>query len=124
MKRYCHRCGAVVEMGHKHRDRDKERARRSDPNQQAYRGKGELGQQWRRVREEFLRAHPICQWPEGCLEQASHVHHRDGEGPTGARGLDPSNLQGLCPSHHGQIEAGRQVRNPDGQWTSRKVVER
>jgi len=38
-------------------------------------------------------------------------------------GLDRSNLMSLCPSHHGQIEASRQVRDPDGRWGSSKVIE-
>ena len=60
--------------------------------------------------------HPICGYPEGCIAEASHVHHLDGEGPIGERGLDPSNLLALCPSHHGVIEAAARRRGDEGKW--------
>jgi hypothetical protein len=116
VSKYCVRCGGLVELGHKHRDRGKERARRSDPNQRAIRGIGPIGRAWRRERAAFLRLHPICQHESGCLEPASHVHHLDGRGPIGPAGLDHGNFLGLCPSHHGQVEDAQRRRDDDGKW--------
>ena len=116
IQKYCWRCGGLVPHGHKHRDPEVERRRRQDPNQKAIRGQGAIGRAWRRERAAYLRLHPICQHEDGCIAPASHVHHLDGEGPTGARGLDHSNFQGLCPSHHGQVEDAKRRRDDEGKW--------
>jgi hypothetical protein len=120
-RRYCYRCAAegreaLVDPGHKHRNREKERARRADPNQRAYRGIGPDGRAWRRERAAFLRRNPLCQHDDGCVEPAAHVHHKDGLGPTGPLGLDHSNFVGLCPSHHGQVEDAKRRRDDAGKW--------
>lgn len=96
--------------------RTKKRTDRETPNQQAYAGIGSLGRQWRRVRAEQLRRFPICQWHEGCISPAEHVHHLDGKGPAGQRGLDPTNLASLCVPHHAQEEAAIRPRGEDGRW--------
>lgn len=118
LRKYCYRCGGVVDPEHVHRTPRS----RTTPNDKAIAGIGPIGRAWRRERAAYLRLHPICEWKDGCLTEASHVHHIDGKGPTGERGLDHSNFMALCPSHHGQIEASRQVRDPDGRWGSSKVV--
>lgn len=56
---------------------------------------------WRRTREDFLDAHPLCS-EAGCLTIATDVDHIDGLGPHGPLGHSWSNLQGLCKSHHSQ----------------------
>lgn len=64
----------------------------------------------------YLREHPICEWHEGCLARAHHVHHVDGMGPTGPAGLDEENFLGLCASHHARTETAIRARNELGQW--------
>jgi hypothetical protein len=114
--KHCHRCGKAVPRDHKHRDKEAERRRRQDPNQKAIRGIGPIGRAWRRERAAYLGLHPICQWHEGCLNSAIHVHHIDGLGPTGPKGLDHSNFRGLCPSHHGKTEDAERRRDEEGKW--------
>jgi hypothetical protein len=65
----------------------------------------------------FLELNPVCQHESGCLNPSAHVHHRDGQGPTGALGLDWSNFLALCASHHGQIENAKGNRGEDGRWS-------
>lgn len=109
--KFCWRCGSIQPYNHKHRN-----PRPDTPNRRATKGQGERGREWRRVRAAFLRDHPLCQHPDGCVAPASHVHHLDGEGPIGERGLDPSNLLAVCASCHGRIEVAARRRGDDGQW--------
>ena len=88
--------------------------RRKTPQQQMYAGVGEQGRAWRAARAEFIRLHPLCQDTEGCLRPVDHVHHIDND-PLGPRGLDPTNFQGLCVSHHSRITA---KEKPSG-WNAR-----
>jgi 5-methylcytosine-specific restriction protein A len=88
-------CGAWVPGGGpcpKHRPKD-------DRPSAAARG---YGKAWQATRRGFLLEHFRCDY-DGCRRMATQVHHRDGEGPLGERGHDPSNLQALCHSHHSQI---------------------
>jgi len=39
---------------------------------------------------------------------ATEVHHLDGGGPLGSRGLDETNLQALCKEHHSVVTAQMQ----------------
>jgi 5-methylcytosine-specific restriction protein A len=61
--------------------------------------------QWRKTRQEFLRAYPVCQDERGCVAKATDVDHIDGEGPRGPRGHDWTNLRALCHSHHSKRTA-------------------
>ena len=63
---------------------------------------------WERTRKDYLRAFPICQHPDGCLNHAVDVHHRDGQGPLGPKGHDWGNLMGLCHPHHSKLTATMQ----------------
>lgn len=64
---------------------------------------------WRQTRRAFLRAHPICQCDDqACRRIATIVHHRDGKGPTGPQGHNPSNLQALAKQCHDQLTATQQ----------------
>jgi hypothetical protein len=114
--KYCYRCGGLVDRNHKHRNP----RNRNSPNQKAYRGVGDVGRAWRRERAAYLKAFPVCQWPNGCLAPATQVHHADGLGPTGPQGLSWSNFIGMCASHHAQEEASRQLRNERGEFTGKK----
>ena len=83
-------------------------------NRQTVRGSAHArgyDRQWRQTAANYLQHHalrnaagePIC---EECGASAAevgaplHVDHIDGQGPTGPRGHDPTNLQALCPSCH------------------------
>ena len=111
-QKFCWRCGGIVPHDHKHR-----LPRPDTPNRRATKGIGARGKAWRRVRAEYLRDNPTCQHPDGCIAPATHVHHIDGEGPIGERGLDRSNLVGMCAHHHGVVEAATaRRRNEAGEW--------
>ena len=113
-QRFCWRCGSIQPYDHKHRS-----PRPDTENRRATKGIGERGRAWRRVRAEFIRDHPVCQHPEGCIAPATQVHHIDGQGPVGERGLDPSNLLACCASHHSAIEAATaRPRDDEGRWVA------
>lgn len=57
---------------------------------------------WRRFAQRYLRGRQ-CEELD-CFEPAVHVHHRDGKGPLGPLGFEPSNLEALCAVHHGERE--------------------
>lgn len=63
------------------------------------------GSRWRAFRARYIAAHPSC---AHCGGQAEHVHHIDGAGPLGPRGLDPSNCLSLCPPCHSRVTAQEQ----------------
>lgn len=100
-KRYVCTCGKLSEQRQCPQCR-REREAKRDRGNTTERG---YGHTWRKFRQEFLKARPWCEWPGGCGEKATDVHHLDGQGPKGPRGFDPANLQPLCHSHHSQITA-------------------
>jgi 5-methylcytosine-specific restriction protein A len=53
---------------------------------------------WRRVRDAYRAAHPVCEVP-GCGAPAAQVDHVLPFTRRGAR-LDAGNLQSLCEPHH------------------------
>ena len=69
---------------------------------------------WSKFRAEILRTRRYCEWPEGCSEPATDLHHLDGLGPKGPRGFDPSNLQPLCHRHHSMITQREQLAKQGG----------
>lgn len=85
----------------------KQRRKAQDHNRPNARQRG-YNTQWERTRRNYLAAFPICQHPDGCLNPAIDVHHRDGKGPLGPHGHDWHNLQGLCKPHHSQTTATMQ----------------
>jgi 5-methylcytosine-specific restriction protein A len=96
--KFCHRCGSIQPQGHKHRAKDTRpsaRARGYDTDHE-------------KDRREYLAAFPICQWPEGCLEPATDLDHRDGN----PRNRDWTNYVGYCHPHHSQ----RTARDQPGGW--------
>ena len=66
------------------------------------------GKQWRQTRKVFLDRYPCCQHTDGCINQATDVHHVDGLGPKGPLGHDEGNLMAFCHSHHSQITSQEQ----------------
>jgi 5-methylcytosine-specific restriction protein A len=93
---------------HRKAKRRQEDKRRPNARQRGY------DTQWSRFRAQFLRDHPICGWHQGCLAQATDVHHLDGQGPKGERGYDPSNCLQLCGPHHSMVTA----REQRGGWNA------
>jgi 5-methylcytosine-specific restriction endonuclease McrA len=73
--------------------------------------RGYNGEDWERARALALRrAHYHCaQCPS---TQGLEVHHIDGRGPRGPRGLDQSNLVVLCHRHHNARDRG-DMRSPN-----------
>lgn len=55
------------------------------------------GAPWRQLRATILRRDPVCRWP-GCEERSTDVDHIVSKRRGGSD--DPSNLRGLCHSHH------------------------
>ncbi len=58
--------------------------------------------QWRRASQAYLATHRQCEYP-ACRQRSAETHHKDGKGPTGPRGLDPTNFMALCKAHHARI---------------------
>ncbi len=58
--------------------------------------------EWRRASQAYLARHRRCEYP-GCRRPSHETHHRDGQGPTGPRGLDQANFMALCKAHHARI---------------------
>jgi hypothetical protein len=90
-------CGQVVEGGfgycRKHRDRGAAPRKPGNPWRTG---------NWPRIATAYLAAHPACEWPDGCDQPATLVHHRDGSGRAGTRANnDEQNLEALCVKHHG-----------------------
>jgi 5-methylcytosine-specific restriction protein A len=80
-------------------------------------GVGPRGAAWRKLSAEYLRTHRYCECPdESCMLPAEQVHHVDGLGPTGPRGLDKSNLLALSASCHAKLEAKLRKRDQEGHW--------
>lgn len=61
---------------------------------------------WEHTRRAYLHAHPYCEC--GCGAPATDVHHLDGQGPSGPRGHDPTNLQALAHACHSRLTAQHQ----------------
>lgn len=111
--RACTKCGRISDQSRCPAYR-KHKVRAQTPNRKAIQGRGAIGKAWRRERKRYLEVHPTC---EECMAApSSHVHHKDGGGPTGQRGLDPFNFLAVCPSCHGKIEDAKRIRDESGQW--------
>lgn len=85
----------------------RERRRASDGKRPGAAARG-YDAKWRKTRAAYLRAHPICQHPDGCIAPATDVHHLDGRGPLGEHGHDEANLLGLCHAHHSRVTSHEQ----------------
>lgn len=70
--------------------------------------------QWQKFRAAFLRDHPMCEDPSGCLDSSTDVDHIDGLGPDGPRGFDPTNCRALCHRHHSR----RTAKDQPGGWAA------
>lgn len=58
------------------------------------------------LRNEFLETHQVCQFPLGCGQRATDVHHRKGR--QGERLLDVRFFAASCRSHneYAEVETG------------------
>ncbi|MCO6414803.1 HNH endonuclease [Siccirubricoccus sp. KC 17139] len=67
--------------------------------------------QWRKLRNQHIKANPICLHclSEGITREAKEVDHIEPVSRNPERRLDPSNLQSLCHSHH-QIKSAAESR--------------
>jgi 5-methylcytosine-specific restriction protein A len=75
--------------------------RQTDEGKRKSRG---YGSAWRRVRDAYLRSHPLC---EECGQPAHEVNHRDGRSPLEPGANAESNLQALCRRCHRRAPALR-----------------
>lgn len=50
------------------------------------------------LRREFLADHPRCEFPGGCTQPATEIHHKRGR--VGALYLDTAHWSPLCHDHH------------------------
>ena len=94
--RYCERC----------RTRGNAREERGSAARRGY------GWRWRKYREGYLAAHPLCGDPfkrhVGVVRAATDVDHVEPvSGPEDARFWDPANLQALCHACHSVKTAKR-----------------
>jgi 5-methylcytosine-specific restriction protein A len=112
----CTVCGRICEKPGVNRceAHRKDKMRPRTPNRKATMGIGAAGRNWRRARDEYLRFHQTC---ERCNSApAHHVHHKDGLGPTGPNGLEPSNLLAVCRGCHAKIHDEARGRDESGRW--------
>lgn len=63
---------------------------------------------WRKVRDPYIAAHPVC---VDCGAASTIADHLDGLGPLGPRGSDWSNLEAVCKRCH-----NRRSLQYDGAW--------
>lgn len=77
--------------------------------------------EWQATRAAFLEDHPTCECDD-CLRlpfyqrpPAEVVDHKDGLGPSGPRGHDPSNLRSMTKLHHDR----RTARDQPAGWNRR-----
>lgn len=89
----------------------KAKRRREDQRRPSAKARG-YDSKWERTRRLYLRSHPICEDPEGCIDRSTDVDHIDGLGPLGPKGHDEENLRALCHSHHSK----RTARDQPGGW--------
>lgn len=59
---------------------------------------------WQQFRKRYLRAFPVCA-VKGCGKKAVHVDHILTVRAAPHRRLDPTNVEGLCHSHHSILTA-------------------
>jgi 5-methylcytosine-specific restriction protein A len=85
-------CPELVPAGYCARHAPASSLRETDSTARGY------GHRWTDLSRAYRRAHPIC---ELCNQRRSQlVHHKDGLGPNGPRGYDPSNLIAVCRKCH------------------------
>jgi 5-methylcytosine-specific restriction protein A len=93
------------------------RKRKATAKRRATYGVGPRGAAWRKLSAEYLRTHPYCECDDpACMLPSEQVHHVDGQGATGERGLDPTNLLALSASCHAALEAKQRQRGQEGRW--------
>ena len=70
---------------------------------------GHYDRRWQKLREWFLRRHPLCAECEraGRLTPAEHVHHIVQLAQDASKRLDMGNLRALCSPCHNRIEPRR-----------------
>ena len=56
---------------------------------------------YRPARDVFLAQHARCQFPGGCVQQSTELHHRAGR--RGLMLLDETRWSALCHAHHAWV---------------------
>lgn len=102
-------CGRVIEPGTRcecQKAKDRAASAKHDVTRPNATARG-YDSAWRKVRAEYLFAHPLCEHPE-CKAPAEEVHHVISVRKRPDLRLDPRNLQALCKAHHSQVTARTQ----------------
>lgn len=106
--RVCKRCRQSVAPGPCPNCRPQQQREWSAPSERARPSAAKRGydRKWRAAAAEYLESHPYCEC-DTCTKQPLHrralatdVNHRDGLGPLGPRGYDPTNWQAMAHGHH------------------------
>lgn len=63
--------------------------------------KKDLNKIYQKVRAEYLKYHPVCEFKE-CKEKARDIHHKAGK--VGELFTDPNHFMACCREHHSLIE--------------------
>lgn len=63
--------------------------------------KKEANKVYQKVRAEYMKFHPVCEFP-GCKEKARDIHHKAGK--IGELFTDANHFMALCREHHSLIE--------------------
>lgn len=61
----------------------------------------ELNKVYLKVRAEYLKIHPLCEFPK-CTHRATDIHHKAGK--IGELLIDDNHFMALCRDHHRLIE--------------------
>jgi 5-methylcytosine-specific restriction protein A len=105
------RCTELVERGHCDEHRRAQR-RAVDRRRPTARQRG-YDAAWQRARAAYLAEHLTCECDDpACREPAVDVDHRDGLGPSGPRGQDPTNLRAMAHACHSR----RTARDQPAGW--------
>ncbi len=118
MKKACSwpNCGELTDGGRcpKHRAKVAQEvdARRGTSAERGY------GARWQRVRDAYLKAHPLCVECEklGRMVQAEEVDHIKPHRGDQVLMWDEKNFQSLCASHH-----SKKTAQEDGRWGRKSV---
>lgn len=101
-------CPNLVDAGQSYCDKHKKVATKEYEHfHRGYKASERYGSSWRRIRSEYVKAHPLCEMcqADGRLTPVALVHHKTplDEGGTN----DFSNLMSLCKSCHNKIHNAR-----------------
>lgn len=91
------------------------RVRTTSINRKSEKRKSEE-KEYLKLRAEFLKKHPICQWL-GCKNKSKDIHHKSGR--SGKNYLNEKTWAALCREHHNLVHLNNKVAFEKGLSTSR-----